>query len=256
MPIDVPTTFKTPLDKLKWIMRALRDKDHGCPWNLKQSYETIAPHTIEEAYEVVDAIENGTKDDLKEELGDLLFQVIYYTQLSSEDSLFDFNDVTNQVTDKMISRHPHVFGDVILDDTNDIHDVWETQKSKEKDSNSVLDNITRALPALLRAQKIQKKAAKTGFEWQNTEQALDKFNEELQEFQEAETDADKEEEFGDMLFALVNYGRMNGIHTEEALRKANEKFINRFQKMEKATDLKSLSLDEMLKTWQEAKKSA
>ena len=254
MAINVPTTFNTPLDKLKWIMQALRDKDNGCPWDIEQSYETIAPHTIEEAYEVVDAIENGTKDDLKEELGDLLFQVIFYTQLSSEESLFDFDDVVNQVADKMISRHPHVFGDVTLDNSNDIHDVWDTQKSKEKESNSALDNITRALPALLRAQKIQKKAAKTGFEWKNTDQALDKFKEELQEFHEAQSTEDKEEEFGDMLFALVNYGRMYGIHTEESLRKANEKFINRFQKMEKTTDLNNLSLDQMLKAWQEVKK--
>ena len=253
MAIDVPTTFETPLEKLKWIMRALRDKNNGCPWDIEQSYETIALHTIEEAYEVVDAIENGAKDDLKEELGDLLFQIIFYTQLTDEESLFGFDDVTNQVADKMISRHPHVFGDVTLDNANDVYDVWDAQKSKEKTSNSALDNITGALPALLRAQKIQKQAAKIGFEWQNTSQALGKFNEELQEFQEAETTEDKEEEFGDMLFALVNYGRMNNIHTEEALRKANEKFINRFQKMEKATDLKDLSLDQMLSAWQEVK---
>lgn len=255
MPIPIRDDFPTPIDKLKWVMQCLRDPENGCPWDLEQTFESIVKHTIEEAYEVVDAIENGSKDDLHEELGDLLFQVILYAQIASEDGAFDFDSVAQGVADKMLSRHPHVFGDIEVSAANDVNAIWEAQKSKEKKGQNTLDNITLGLPALMRAQKILKKAAKTGFEWPTSEKALEKVHEELTEFQEATSPEDKEEEFGDLLFAMTNYGRMNNIDCEEALRKANEKFITRFKDMAKAThpDLKDLSLDEMLSLWKQVK---
>ena len=256
--INVPPNFDTPIEKLKWVMRCLRDTDNGCPWDLEQTNQTIAPYTIEEAYEVVDAIEHGTGDDLQEELGDLLFQVMFYTQISAEKKAFDFDDIATGIADKMIARHPHVFGDKKVQKAEEVYAIWEEQKSKEKQSNGALDNITQGLPALLRAQKIQKKAAKVGFEWPTPEQAYDKVTEEIQEFNNAKTPQDKEEEFGDLLLALVNWGGMQGINSEEALRKANNKFISRFEKMEhtcatKKVDFKDLPLNEMLILWDKAK---
>ena len=253
--------FLSPIEKLKWVMRCLRDPDHGCPWDIEQDFKSILPYTIEESYEVADAIERNNMKDLKEELGDLLLQVIYHAQMAQEESLFSFDDVVQNVADKMISRHPHVFGDEEADTAQDVDEIWEAQKEKEKSVQGALDRITKGLPALLRAEKLQKKAAKTGFEWEIAEQAFDKCAEEIEEFKDALSGHDKghqEEEFGDLLFALVNYARMNGIHAEEALRKANNKFTNRFSGMEKTLEkdgkaLKSLSLKDMLSLWKAQK---
>ncbi len=249
---------ETAIEKLKWVMACLRDPENGCPWDKEQDFRSIVKYTIEEAYEVADAIENGDMDELQEELGDLLLQVIYYTQMATEDGLFDFDDVAQGVADKMISRHPHVFGGSDAATADDVMVIWEQQKEKEKDNKGALDGVAKGLPALLRAQKLQKKAAKTGYEWPDSDGAFKKLEEEINEFKEATEDAHKEEEFGDLLFCLVNYGRMQGINAEEALRKANKKFVTRFEGMEKdcakqGIDFSSLSLDDMLSLWNKQK---
>lgn len=239
-------------------MACLRDPDHGCPWDKEQDFKSILPYTIEEAYEVADAIENGTTDDLKEELGDLLLQVIYHAQMASENSSFTFDEIAEAVADKMIERHPHVFGTQNAESAADVNVIWDQQKEKEKSSKGVLDSVTKGLPALLRSQKLQKKAAKVGFEWQNSDDAFKKVEEEIIEFKNAHTPDEKEEEFGDLLIALTNYARMEGINAEEALRKANNKFQKRFEGMEadcaaQGRNFKDLTLEEMLDCWKKQK---
>ncbi|MEM6812400.1 MAG: nucleoside triphosphate pyrophosphohydrolase [Pseudomonadota bacterium] len=241
------------IQKLIDVMAALRNPKSGCPWDLEQTYQTIMPHTLEEAYEVADAIEREDMSDLKDELGDLLFQVIYYAQIASEDGYFTFEDIAKDSAQKMISRHPHVFGDQNAKNAEDVNDIWDQQKDKEK-KESGISSVTKGLPALLRAHKIQKKAAKVGYEWPSSSLAFDKLKEEIQEFEEASTLEHKEEELGDLLFCIVNYARMEGINSEEALRKANDKFIKRFSQMETLIkkDHKSMSdlnVDEMLDYW-------
>jgi len=245
------------IEKLKSVMRDLRDPETGCPWDKEQDFKSILKYTIEEAYEVADAIEQEDFASLKDELGDLLLQVIYHTQMADEQNLFTFDEVANQVAEKMISRHPHVFGDMDAADSNAVNDIWDAQKEKEV-SGGALDNVTKGLPALLRAQKLQKKAAKTGFEWPSSSQAFEKIEEEINEFKEAKSPGHREEELGDILYALANYARMEGIDAEEALRKTNNKFLTRFQGMEKDADasnqnFKDLSLDEMLASWSNQK---
>ena len=258
IPIKQDNEFSHAIDKLKWVMECLRDPINGCPWDKEQDFKSILPYTIEEAYEVADAIESDDMDALKDELGDLLLQVIYHTQMAHENGNFSFDDVAQAVADKMISRHPHVFGDTEAATASDVNEIWEQQKDKETAEMGALDNVTKGLPALLRAQKLQKKAANTGFEWQNSEDAFKKVEEEIIEFKNATKDIDKEEEFGDLLIALANYGRMEGINAEEALRKANDKFQKRFQGMEaeciqQGRNFTSLTLDEMLKCWKRQK---
>ena len=250
--------FPSSIEKLIWVMQCLRDPDRGCPWDKEQTYETILPYTIEEAYEVADAIENGSIDDFKEELGDLLLQVIYHAQIAVEANDFSFDDVAESIASKMISRHPHVFGEDDAQTANDVVGIWERQKDKEHDYNGALDSVTKGLPALLRARKLQKAAAKVGFEWRDADEAFLKVHEEINEFKEASESVDKEEEFGDLLFALVNVGRMQGIDAEEALRKASNKFTKRFEGIEKQLNhdgklFSNLSLDQMLEYWQRQK---
>ena len=252
------TKFSSPIEKLKWVMECLRDPENGCPWDKEQDFKSIMPYTIEEAYEVADAIEQNDMSALKDELGDLLLQVIYHSQMAKEDNLFSFDGVAQDVADKMISRHPHVFGNQKAKNASDVNVIWEHQKEKEAGSGGALDNVTKGLPALLRAQKLQKKAAKTGFEWQNSDDAFKKVEEEIIEFMNATKDTEKEEEFGDLLIALANYAHMEGINAEEALRKANNKFEKRFKAMEaecvqNGTTLSSLSLNEMLDCWKRQK---
>lgn len=254
------TEFSSPIEKLKWVMACLRDPDNGCPWDKEQDFKSIVKYTIEEAYEVADAIENEDIGELKEELGDLLLQVIYYTQMGTEDGLFDFDEVADAVAEKMISRHPHVFGDKDAATADDVMDIWEQQKDNEKEKKGILDGVAKGLPALLRAQKLQKKAAKVGYVWQNSDDAFTKLEEEINEFKEAKDPAHKEEEFGDLLYCLVNYARMEGIDSEEALRKANKKFETRFAGMGRdmqkdGVTFKDLSLDEMLDYWKRQKKT-
>ncbi|MAZ75710.1 MAG: nucleoside triphosphate pyrophosphohydrolase [Micavibrio sp.] len=254
--------FQTPTDKLIWVMQCLRDPKNGCPWDIEQDFKSILPYTLEEAYEVADAIERNNISDLQEELGDLLLQVAYHAQMAKELNHFDFDQVANDIADKMISRHPHVFGDKSAANADDVNEIWDQQKDKEKSQAGALDGVTRGLPALLRAQKLQKKAAKTGFEWPNTDGAFTKLEEELGEFKEAMESDDvdhQEEELGDMLFCMVNFARMKGLNAEEALRKANNKFIKRFSGMEddfktSGTQLSNASLGQMLDVWNKQKR--
>ncbi|MFK7840355.1 MAG: nucleoside triphosphate pyrophosphohydrolase [Bdellovibrionales bacterium] len=249
-----------PIQELIKVMRKLRDPNGGCPWDLEQNFKTIAPYTIEEAYEVAEAIDNDDMDNLREELGDLLLQPIYHAQMASEKGHFNINDVINDVTEKMISRHPHVFGDKNAQTSSDVDAIWDQKKDQENQKlnyQSALDGVPKALPAALRAQKLQKKAAKVGFEWKQPEDVLDKLNEELLELKEAKADNNHEhmlEEFGDVLFLVVNYGRMLGLSAEEALRQCNHKFTNRFKGLEfdiqkEGKEMKDLELDELLQLW-------
>ncbi len=227
--------------RLRAIMRALRDPRTGCPWDIEQDFTSIAPYTIEEAYEVADAIEQGDWDGLLGELGDLLLQVVYHAQMAEEAGHFTFADVARAVCDKMVSRHPHVFGDASRDKSADdqVRD-WEAVKAAERAARAqggVLDDVALGLPALMRAVKLQKRAARVGFDWPETAQVLDKMLEEAQELVAARaalSEADMSEEFGDMLFVMANLGRHLGVDPEAALRAANAKFTRRFRAIEAA----------------------
>lgn len=260
------------INDLLYLMSRLRDVKDGCPWDLKQTYQTIASCTIEEAYEVVDAIEKRDYAHLTEELGDLLFQVIFYSQLGKEDKLFDFHEVVHLVTEKLIRRHPHVFPGGYLQSRRGDEDVneaeinanWETIKQSErtdKGRESVLDDVPVSLPAITRAHKLQKRAAKVGFDWHQLEGVFDKIDEEITELKEAlEADNKKnvQEEFGDLLFTCVNLGRSLGLDSETALRLANTKFENRFRKMEEAVqddgvNFGDANIDQLEAYWKKVK---
>jgi MazG family protein len=231
----------TNIDKLLEIMAALRNKDTGCPWDIEQDFASIAPYTIEEAYEVADAIERGNLADLREELGDLLLQVIFHSQMASEEGHFDFDDVAAGISDKLVRRHPHVFAEQPLGSAQDLHAAWEQHKADERASkgladSGVLDGLTTALPALTLATKTAKKAASVGFDWDNPGQVLEKIHEELDELADAEEAGDQaaiEEELGDLLLAVTNLARHLHVNPEQALRNANRKFTGRFNKLEK-----------------------
>ncbi|KMW57566.1 Nucleoside triphosphate pyrophosphohydrolase MazG [Candidatus Rhodobacter oscarellae] len=230
---------KGGLPRLLEIMRRLRDPETGCPWDIEQSFATIAPYTIEEAYEVADAIEREAWDELKGELGDLLFQSVFHAQMADEAGLFDFHDVADTMSDKMVARHPHVFGDQSRDKSAEQQTRdWESVKAAERaarGASGVLDDVAVGLPALLRAVKLQKRAARVGFDWPNVDQVLAKLSEEVGELVEArdhKTHADMEEEFGDLLFVIANIARHLKIEPEGALRAANAKFTRRFQGIE------------------------
>jgi ATP diphosphatase len=244
-------------------MARLRDPNGGCPWDLEQTFHTIAPHTIEEAYEVADAIEQGDMTALKDELGDLLFQVVYYAQMAREAGEFDFDAIAGAITDKMIRRHPHVFGDVTVESADAMVLRWEDQKAVEREAKaaaegdappSVLDGITGGLPALTRAIKLQKRAARVGFDWAEAPDILDKIEEEIGELRAELGEADKarlQDELGDVLFAMTNL--------ETALRGTNAKFDRRFRRIEAllADDGRTpdqSNLDEMETLWQRAKR--
>ena len=229
------------LPRLLEIMARLRDPERGCPWDIEQTYETIAPYTIEEAYEVADAIEKGDMADLEGELGDLLLQVVYFTQMGSEDGYFTFDSVTKAIADKMIHRHPHVFGDESRDKSAAQQTLdWEKIKAAERAAKGqqeakTLDGIALNLPALTRAVKIQKRAARVGFDWPSTDEVVEKIAEEAAELVEARDTLphDKQvEEFGDLMFVMANLARHLKIDPEEALRLANAKFTRRFNAVE------------------------
>ena len=250
------------MQKLLDIMKQLRDPENGCPWDKEQDFASIAPYTIEEAYEVSEAINNSDMDELKDELGDLLLQVVFHSQMAKELGHFSFEDVVEAVCTKMLRRHPHVFGDETADQSLEVNEIWEQQKDKEKqDLESVLDGVALALPALMRAQKLQKRAARAQFEWKDSDGAFAKFEEELAELSEALNENNLEhiqEEYGDALFCFVNYGRMLGLDTEAILRQTNAKFERRFKAMEailkdRHKDMKNASLDEMLEAWGQVK---
>ncbi len=250
------------------IMAKLRNPNGGCPWDLEQNFASIVPHTLEEAYEVAEAIEQNDKTALRAELGDLLFQIVFYTQMAAEEKSFTFSDVVDGIIEKITSRHPHIFGsgDVKVKTSSDQVAVWEDQKAKERLAKalsdarkaSVLDDVPHALPALLRASKLQKRAARVGFNWKNAEDIFAKLEEEIGEFQQETDTARREEELGDMLFVMGNIANYYDINPEEALRKANKKFERRFKYIEEALhkenrDPSSSNLEEMDKFWNEAK---
>lgn len=238
------------LNRLLRIMARLRDPETGCEWDVAQTFETIAPYTIEEAYEVADAIQRNDMADLRGELGDLLLQVVFHARMAEEAGHFTFEDVARAIAEKMEARHPHVFGDS--------HSPgWETLKEQERSaagSTSSMDGVARALPALLRAEKLQKRAARVGFDWPDTEGPTAKLVEEMAELREAEQDS-RLEEAGDVLFAAVNLVRAYGIAPEDALRATNDKFERRFRAMEELSSgkFKELSLDEQEELWQKVK---
>ncbi|QTC92544.1 nucleoside triphosphate pyrophosphohydrolase [Brevundimonas goettingensis] len=225
----------TPIDRLLGIMAKLRDPDGGCPWDLEQTFATIAPYTIEEAYEVADAIERGDMGELKSELGDLLFQTVFHARMAEEAGLFGFDDVANAMSDKLVRRHPHVFADeAAKGDAVEQKARWEDIKAAEraaKAQHGVLDDVPVGLPALARAAKLTKRAARVGFDWPSTDEVFDKLDEEVGELKAeiAAGDLDKaREEMGDLLFVVANLARKLGVEPEDALRDANAKFVRRF----------------------------
>ena len=247
------------LDRLLRIMATLRDPQSGCEWDRAQCVETIVPHTIEEAYEVADAVARGDLADIRDELGDLLFQVIFQARIAEEAGHFAFDDVAHSIADKLEARHPHIFaGAEAPGDARD--ERWEAIKAAErahKGADSAMDGVARALPALLRAEKLQKRAARDGFDWPDTCGPAGKLAEEIDEL--AEASADKQlEEAGDLLFAAVNLVRAYGIRAEEALRAANDKFERRYRAMERlaAGKFAELSLDEQEALWQRVKQES
>ena len=251
-----------PLNRLLSIMARLRDPQDGCEWDVAQTFTTIAPYTIEEAYEVADAIERDDMAALKDELGDLLLQVVFHARIAEEAGHFDFAAVANAISDKMHARHPHVFGD--QPDIGQSREVrWEALKAQEraaKGANSALDGVAGALPALMRAEKLQKRAARVGFDWPDVSGPADKVREEMAELDEARDPDHAAEEAGDLLFAAVNLVRKHGIAPEDALRRGNAKFERRFRQMEqianaRGVDFAALSLDEQEALWLEAKAS-
>lgn len=248
-------------------MAQLRDPKGGCPWDLEQTFETIVPHTLEEAYEVAYAIEQADYEELKGELGDLLFQVIFYSQLAKEQGLFEFSDVAAAICEKMIRRHPHVFDQQFSgeSDHQSIQRRWDAIKAQEgvrSEPKSILDGLTRALPAMTLANKIQKKVARAGFDWENSQQVIHKIYEELDEVQEelgkADNQAKLHEEMGDLLFACVNLARKSNADPEQLMRNANQKFERRFRDLESQLAEQKLEMSELpLATlegyWQRAK---
>jgi ATP diphosphatase len=262
-----PTAKRADIAELLAIMRRLRDPNGGCPWDLEQDFASIAPYTIEEAYEVAAAIEAEDYAGLKDELGDLLFQVVFHARMAEEKGLFTFNDVVRTVCDKMVRRHPHVFADGNAKTASDVVVAWEDIKRQERASklaktDGLLDDVPRALPALTRAIKLQNRAAQVGFDWPSAITVADKIAEESRELAEAANAKDPEhvyEEFGDLLFAMANLSRHLKLDPEDALRAANTKFTRRFRFIEdslksKGRQLKDASLEEMEALWKEAKR--
>lgn len=236
------------------VMRRLRDPETGCEWDTVQTFESIAPYTIEEAYEVADAIERSDMDGLKDELGDLLLQVVFHSQIATDQGHFSFVDVVEAICEKMIRRHPHIFSEA------DKTPGWEQIKAQERAQNgkaSALDGVALALPALLRAQKIQKRAARVGFDWPDKAPVKAKLLEELDEVEQAKTQEDIHEEIGDVLFSAVNLARHYGVDSEQALADATRKFSKRFNIVESSVqqDMNNMSIDELEEEWEKAKSS-
>jgi len=262
-------TRKADIGDLLDIMARLRDPVDGCPWDREQDFSTIAPYTIEEAYEVADAIQQGDMDELRDELGDLLFQVVFHARLAGERGVFEFGDVVAAVCDKMIRRHPHVFGDARVTNASAQAEAWEQTKARERAAGqggasaagSLLDNVPRGMAELQRAVKLQKRAARVGFDWDAPGPVLDKVAEETEEMRAAIRSGaieDMEDELGDLLFSLTNLARQLAIDPARALRRANAKFELRFRAVEAVAGgsaaLEAMSLDEMEALWQQVKR--
>ena len=246
------------LENLIEVIAKLRAPD-GCPWDREQTHKTLKPNMLEEAYEAVDAMESGDMKHLKEELGDVLLQVVLHAQIASEEGAFNIEDVARGIKEKLIHRHPHVFGDIKVSSTTEVLDNWDKLKQEEKQHRkSAMDGISKSQSALMSAQKISKKAVKQGFEWPDEKSLYECIYSEFEEFKEAEKEQNKEhmeDEFGDILFAVVNLARWNKIDAEQALLKANKKFTARFRKMEELAKkpLKEYSFEEYDALWKEAK---
>ena len=245
------------VDRLLKIVAQLRSPD-GCPWDREQTHQSLKPHLLEECYELIDAIDAGDETELKEELGDLLLQVVLHSQMASEEKRFTLDDVANVIADKLVHRHPHVFGEMRLPDSEAVLNQWDRIKRAEKlDRASALDGVPKGLPALARAQKIQGKAARIGFDWSDAAGALEKIHEEIREVEKA-SDSRLEEEIGDLLFAVVNFTRKKRLDAEQTLNRATTKFVNRFEAMERLArergfDIASLGLQKLDELWEEIK---
>ncbi|WP_164114644.1 nucleoside triphosphate pyrophosphohydrolase [Sphingorhabdus sp. Alg239-R122] len=244
------------IDPLVKIMAQLRDPENGCPWDIEQDFKSIAPYTVEEAYEVSDAIDRGDMDDLKDELGDLLLQVVFHSQMAKEAGFFTIDDVASAICDKMTRRHPHIFADTAAEN-------WDWEKLKEEERNdsgqsSAMDGVAHTLPALMRAQKLQKRAKRTGFDWDEVDECIAKLEEEIAELKNAKSVAEKHEESGDLLFAAVNVVRHYSVDAEIALKDGNNKFENRFRMMEKIAGeaFEDLPLQTKEELWQRVKSAS
>lgn len=260
----------TKIEELLAVMERLRDPENGCPWDRQQNYESIAPYTIEEAYEVADAIDRKDIKALKSELGDLLFQVVFHARIAEEDNDFSFNDVVETITEKMVRRHPHVFSDMSFEDAEAQTANWEAHKEQERSKKakkegrlvSVLEDVPVNLPSLMRAEKLTKRAARVGFDWPETAQVVAKIDEELAEVKAEISDNASlnriEDEIGDLLFTVANLARHFKLDPEHALKRTNRKFIDRFQYVERSLNEagerpESVSLERMESLWQDAK---
>lgn len=243
--------------KLLDVMDDLREK---CPWDQKQTMETIRTLTIEETYELSEAIIENNPDEIKKELGDILLHIVFYSKIGSEKGQFDVGEVCKSLIEKLIRRHPHIYGEVKVDGAEEVLQNWEQIKLQEKGTkkNGILDGVPKGLNGLVKAYRMQEKASQVGFDWDEADKAYEKVTEEWQEYQEATTKEDKEAEFGDYIFALVNYARLSGINPDDALERTNKKFKDRFQFMENEAEkmgrgLKDMTLDEMEALWVKAK---
>lgn len=255
---------KRPLYRFEEIIAALRG-ENGCPWDKKQTHQSLRPYLIEEAYEALDAIESGDPLHIREELGDILLQLYLHAQIAREQGQFTIDDVAQSIIDKIILRHPHVFGDATVRDADQVADRWEQIKKEEKPHReSILDGVPKHLPALLKAYRIQQKVSRVGFDWNRIEDVAAKLDEEVGEFKNAVASSEKErimEEAGDILFSITNLLRFMHVNPEEALEKSTAKFIRRFRHIEKRSsetgkNMEDMSLEELETLWQEAKKKA
>lgn len=248
------------LDQFSKLLDVMDDLREKCPWDRKQTMETIRTLTIEETYELSEAIIENNPEEIKKELGDILLHIVFYSKIGSEKGQFDVGEVCKSLIEKLIRRHPHIYGEVKVDGAEEVLQNWEQIKLQEKGEkkNGILDGVPKGLNGLVKAYRMQEKASQVGFDWDEAEKAYEKVTEEWQEYQEATTKEDKEAEFGDYLFALVNYARLSGINPDDALERTNKKFKDRFQFMENEAEkmgkgLKEMSLDEMESLWVKAK---
>jgi len=254
-------TRKQQLEAFSRLLDIMNDLREKCPWDKKQTFESLRTLTLEEAYELADAVADNDLEEVKKELGDLLLHIVFYSKLGAEIKVFDIADVANGICEKLISRHPHIYGDVQVENEEEVKQNWEKLKLKEG-KKSVLQGVPRGLSSVIKAQRIQEKAAGVGFEWEQTEQVINKVKEELSEFEEEVqkgASSKMEEEFGDLLFSMINLSRFLKINPENALEATNKKFIKRFQYIEEQaqkmnTSLSAMSLEEMDQLWNEAKK--
>jgi len=257
------TDYKKSLPEFERLLKIMDDLRAGCPWDKEQTNESLRILTIEETYELADAILNNDSDEIKKELGDLLLHIVFYAKLGEEKKQFDINDVLKSINEKLIYRHPHIYGDVKVNDANDVKENWESLKLKEGKEKRVLEGVPKSLPALVKANRIQDKVKGVGFDWEEKRQIWEKVEEELNEVKDELNKSNNKEkieaEFGDLLFSMINAARLYGIDPENALERTNKKFTKRFNYLEDKTirngkSLHDMSLDEMNIIWEEAKK--